>query len=85
MGFLGKFLKNTAIKQVTKKHFNRLINLIETDQYEFYRKQPEELDETKARDLAMKTIRNYYKDIGLEEQEVTDSYDFPREPGQQKS
>jgi hypothetical protein len=79
MAFLGKFLKNMAIKQVTKKHFNRLINLIEADQYEFYLKQPEELDGTTARNLAMRTIMNSYKDVGLEAPEITE------EPGQQRS
>jgi hypothetical protein len=56
VGFLGKFLKNLAIKKVTKKHFDRLIGLIEADQVEFYRKQPDRLDETTARNLVIKRL-----------------------------
>ncbi len=74
MAFLGKILKNMAIKQVTKKHFDRLIGLIEADLYEFYQKQPEKMDETTARNLAMATIKNCYKSVAVEAHEITQRF-----------
>lgn len=82
MAFLGKFLKNMAIKKVTKKHFIQIMGLIEADIYDYTARKAffEDLLEGREFDpqlIPIMTIRNSHRALGLEVPEFTPHW---REP-----